>query len=283
MTTPVPVPPRQNVAVNVREAAITQSKSGSPQWKLTVDVPFSNFPIPIYIDRAGTEPPKGQHQVVLDPTKLGSDRSGQQHDGSQLWHWYWRCVEFDSTAAAGTPPPPAQSDEQSAAPSVRPTSPTSPSWDETPMKPDHPSKRRSIERQQALSLAVAWSKDSPMIAASEVITIAQEFYNWISQPPSASEPAPEGPEPPSAPISTPQDSGTPPPSETEVALDKAMDSADDDDAQALTAFVFQVWGASTADERRQKVQQALKTADVRGYLKEHGLQATRETLQKAWA
>jgi len=81
------------------------------------------------------------------------------------------------------------------------------------MKADHPSKRRSIERQASLKAAIDYLEDKE--STSDLLEVASLFYEWISAPP-------EPPQsPPKAPESVPEPASTPPDVEgPDVAYDK---------------------------------------------------------------
>jgi hypothetical protein len=58
------------------------------------------------------------------------------------------------------------------------------------MRPDHPSKRRSIERQSALNLAIQWAPlicvklggSVPSVDTETMLALAAKFFDWIRQP-----------------------------------------------------------------------------------------------------
>ena len=68
------------------------------------------------------------------------------------------------------------------------------------MKPDHPSKRRSIERQASLKAAIDYLEDKE--STSDLLVVASLFYEWVSAPPEAAQVPPEAPESPIEPDAT---------------------------------------------------------------------------------
>ena len=178
---------RRTVDIQVTKASKVQGNYG-PQWEIEAKVPYSQYPDRFWFDReeSDAEIEAGVYHCILE---RGKNKNPDKYDGGADWHYQWKMIDFPfdrpiedvSTVMAPTlnDSIPARSTEAS---SFR--SPPKPSWDEQPMRPDHPSKRRSIERQGALKAAIdyvgLYSGNNPG-DFDALIKLAEDFYAWISE------------------------------------------------------------------------------------------------------
>jgi hypothetical protein len=140
------------VKCEVKSIAPDVGRGGQPQWKVEALLPWTDFVAKFWIDAsAGNQPEKGTYEALMERGQLNQGR-----DGSVEWHWKWRIIELHSPSPHSeggnvtewVDVPIADSIPPGEAPS-RETPPTAQRWAEESMKADHPSKRRSIERQSA--------------------------------------------------------------------------------------------------------------------------------------
>ena len=129
---------------DVRTAAPVEGRHG-PQWELTVQWSFSNYPSRAWINRdpSVTAIASGKYWCIIERGKLNAKQDGTMHDGSQHWMYQWRVIGFDIGDEADAPVN---------APSVAPVTPINasasiPKTSDTTNRDDHPNKRASIERQ----------------------------------------------------------------------------------------------------------------------------------------
>jgi hypothetical protein len=172
---------RRTLTLHVRTAAPVQGKYG-PQWELETDVPFSQFPVKFWIDRnlaANEEIADGDYPCILE---RGDLKLGKTQEGAADFDYKWRIIEFNTDRelpASDEPPPPTSN---ARAGNKVSTTDKAPAWEDTPQKPDHPSKRRSIERQASLKAAIEYLSGHPS-SLDDVTKTADSFYNWIIELP----------------------------------------------------------------------------------------------------
>jgi hypothetical protein len=177
-------PVRRTVELEVLSAAETESKREpyEPQWELSVKVnAISNYPFKAWIPRqAGQQPPpKRTYTSIIERGRLKQDKDGHYDN-----HYQWNIYRFNTGEAVtgnGHEEAPAASQPGIPAPRIP----------EDVMKADHPSKRRSIERQGAVDKAIAYysigggAKDVRL--NEDLLATAEAIYRWISQEPTPAE------------------------------------------------------------------------------------------------
>lgn len=106
-----------------------------------------------------------------------SQQTNQPHDGSQRYHYYWSYVrQAPTNDVASAKIPDAFNTE------VPVGWQAAPPREQTQMA-DHPSKRRSIERQVALDRSITLALASKAEATLDsILDRAQIFYEWIAKP-----------------------------------------------------------------------------------------------------
>ena len=177
--------------------SVTGSKSGDPEWKLRVKLPWDgNYTSNLYIPRTKPEgPPPGHYVCEVERTGLKSTMDGKPKKGDYGDHYFYKCLSFGLDPEAAARPadeaPPAATDaHEELFPDDPKPSPT-PLIVPAPMAPDHPSKRRSIERQTCLDMALTahmYRAEGEALSMSHILATADSFYAWVSQAPEADQP-----------------------------------------------------------------------------------------------
>ena len=231
-------PQPRTVTLTMDADAVPVPGNRGDQWKLAVKLFQSDFASFLWIDRTvePRQPLEGEaYQCAVSVKKLKAQpKDGSIRTGSSEWDWQWKIDQWnidDGVEAADAPvsPTPRPSgqvkdnttpDQHREAPGQRqPTEKRQvpgerpPTWEEQPMKADHPSKRRSIERQASLKAAIDYLEDKE--STGDLLDVASLFYEWISAPPEPPQSPPKAPESVPEPVSTPPDVEGP-----DVAYDK---------------------------------------------------------------
>jgi len=141
---------RKRVQLEVQSIAKAEGRFGA-QWQLEVVYPWSQYPTKAWIDRSQypNEPGPGRYWSLVERVRLRDGKSGDQE-----YDYNWRIIGFDVAAPEAAPEAaPAENNAPQAASS--PGKPRAvPVYPEDTNRADHPTKRRSIERQSAFNLAI---------------------------------------------------------------------------------------------------------------------------------
>jgi cell pole-organizing protein PopZ len=204
-------PQPRTVRLTVKECSHVVDSRSNDQWKLKVDVPWSQYADTMYLDYAvpDGEPVIGQqYPCAISPRNIKKAQDGTEKDPQQEYNWWWKIDRWnvDGSSPVDAPPAPTGQVKDNAPAQTSYTTTTRnnagpvqiTSWEEQPMKPDHPSKRRSIERQASLKAAIDYLQDKE--STSDLLFVASLFYEWISAPPEAAQVPPEAPESPGEPV-----------------------------------------------------------------------------------
>jgi hypothetical protein len=198
-------PQPRTVTLTMDKDAVPVVGNRGDQWELSVKLFGSQFAGPLWIDRswADKQPTANEKYTCVLSVKgmKGEKKDGTARDGNADWDWNWKIDRWDigsngQAPGDATPAPTGQVKDNAPAPTPYATQKrrvpddVPPPWEEQPMKPDHPSKRRSIERQAALKAAIEHRNDVIGIDIEELLSYAETFYDWISEeaPGSAAEP-----------------------------------------------------------------------------------------------
>ena len=217
MTTEQLQPQPRTVTLTMDADAVPVPGNRGDQWKLAVKLFGSDFASFLWIDRTvePRQPLEGEaYPCAVSVRKLKAQpKDGSIRTGASDWDWQWKIDRWniDDAVEAADPPvsprPSGQVKDNSSPeewsrskPAVTraPAAAQPPTWEEQPMKPDHPSKRRSIERQASLKAAIDYLQDKE--SAGDLLEVASLFYEWISAPPEAAQVPPEAPESPGGPV-----------------------------------------------------------------------------------
>ena len=163
-------PERKRLNTEITSVADVQGNHG-PQWKVEYKFPGSQFPAKGWIDANGVRPVPGPAALLLEKGILLKDK-----DGSAEWHYRWRIIEIGAFRPDTATDPLANQERPGES---RPRVSTFGEVTESDRE-----KRRSIEQQQALLLAVQLytaqhstkPPDLPLI-----LDTAEVLYAWLHQ------------------------------------------------------------------------------------------------------
>jgi len=225
MTTEQLQPQPRTVTLTMEEDAVPVPGNHGDQWKLAVKLFGSDYASFLWIDRtiSPRQPLEGEaYPCAVSVRRLKAQpKDGSIRTGASDWDWQWKIDRWNIDAVEAADPPvsprPSGQVKDNSSPEEwsrsKPAVTRAPAWEEQPMKADHPSKRRSIERQAALKAAIDYLPDKE--SAGDLLEVASLFYQWISAAPEAAQSPPEAPESVPEPVSPPPDVEGP-----DVAYDK---------------------------------------------------------------
>jgi hypothetical protein len=200
-----PIGEKKTVNVEVQGTeAVTGSRTGESQWKLRVKLPWDGrYPSTLYIPRTkDAGPPPGHYICEVERGDLKTTQDGVVKKGDYGDHYYYKCLRFGIASPEGEGQPtqpsqlaPAAADPASPHQELFPddAAPYRPSLvpliESAPMAADHPSKRRSIERQTCLVQALlAHMSTDGNLSMDGLLATAEVFYAWVSRAPEDDQP-----------------------------------------------------------------------------------------------
>jgi len=203
-------PQPRAITLVINKASVVEGRNGD-QYELESKVPWSQYPERFWIDCSWVDQIPRANDLVKCMVSVRDLKDGK--DGDHDYDWRWKIDQWgiDAVEAADAPasprPRPSGQVKDNSSPEEwsrsKPAVTRAPAWEEQPMKADHPSKRRSIERQAALKAAIDYLPDKE--SAGDLLDVASLFYQWISAAPEATQVPPEAPESVPQPVSPPPD------------------------------------------------------------------------------
>ncbi len=198
MTTPSLIGTTRNLKLDFNLVVPTVGRLG-PQWEVHTTVPWSKYPAKFWVPdvSSGTTPPAlGEQDCVLTCKSLVPGKVGDRE-----FHYRWEIVSYSRTST-GAPAPIVAAPVPPTSTTIVPV-PVAPVLPEETMRPDHPSKRQSIERQCAMKAAVDLCV-AGKIELGEIADWTEWFWDLVNTPGTEPklgieeepEPKPEEEEPP---------------------------------------------------------------------------------------
>jgi hypothetical protein len=176
----------REVTVEVKSAAAVEGRYG-PQWQLEAQPPWSMFPTKFWVDRfQGAEAPTpGLHICLMEQGMLRPGKGGDHE-----YDYNWKIISIDTPGDTEVAPPHDPNIAE-----VRQATASPAQWADSPMKPDHPTKRRSIERQVARTSTMEYRMrcieatlklmaefgDTTRMNAEQVLEDANQYWNWVTE------------------------------------------------------------------------------------------------------